>query len=234
MSRSSFHYWYLLRLFQVLFHWAGKNEENVWPRPRKTFARQIGKVVRTWIPFVFLVVIPGSLELAFLFSPWNQGDHSEPGLVEYSIVISYFVSLYALFKCSKSPKFMPRNLRALFSALDDAEEELVGNNGILSGFRDIRSAIEKALILHPKGFIAAADASSAEEVVYFAIVRQTGGMAGSGDYHLYRGLLNPLSGQNLPLIHERALERLVELGALDKTDLLDAKNELLADIAVVG
>lgn len=234
MNSSKFHYWYLLRLLQVVYHWVNRGDDNVCTTSERNFKWYASKTVRKWMPPLVFGWIPFSLTLLFVFAPWSTDESREPGVAEGSVAVIYYILLFGLFHCSKNPKFMPRKLQILFSALDSAEEKLVGNNRILSGFRGVKNDIQTALILHPKTFMAASDTTSAEEVIYSAIVRQSGGMAGSGEFHLYRGLLNPLSGRNLTEIHDGALEKLVELGAIDKDALVNAKDALKADIAVVG
>jgi hypothetical protein len=235
MDLHKLHYWYLLRLIQVVNHWINKIDDDVWAGPK----RQIINKIRLAVLLFFIFGAPIVLMLIFNFlSPWNPviGTNEDGDLqrIDYFIPVVYWAVLYALFQCSKSPKCMPKDLRTLFAALDEAEKTLIGNNTFLSPFPDLRKQLEDSMILHPAQYIQAAKRTSAKQVIYTAVAERSGNLAGSGEYHLYRGILHPFGGDRLPGIQKRALDELVKLSTITNDDATEIRRLLDVDIASAG
>ncbi|MBN2883834.1 MAG: hypothetical protein JXN10_09915 [Clostridia bacterium] len=69
--------------------------------------------------------------------------------------------------------------------------------------------------------------------VYSMICNISGDYAESGQYHIYRGVLNPL-GEKFLEIHDEAMKELVKLKEITEEVAMDQKSKLREGIASVG
>jgi hypothetical protein len=67
------------------------------------------------------------------------------------------------------------------------------------------------------------------------IANTSGDMAESGQYHIYRGVLNPMGpGEDLLKIFDSAMDELVKLGDMDEKNAQEQKEAIRKNIQGVG
>ena len=126
-----------------------------------------------------------------------------------------------------------KEIQAVYSVLDDAAEKYDCINYPM--FETIKGHIidsikpcEKELAEQIK------QGRSPVEVIYMLIVNISGDLAESGKYHIYRGVLNPVRGADLLLIHDSAIAELVKIGFTSEAQANEQKKGLRECIAYAG
>ena len=100
----------------------------------------------------------------------------------------------------------------------------------------IRGRIEKILFAHSDEFSEKIrQGASPRHWVYRTIANVAGDLVESGNYHIYRGVLNPMEpGEELVEIFDMAVDKLVEMRVLDTERAKKEKSALLQNIKSVG
>ncbi|HUS71420.1 MAG TPA: hypothetical protein VMY06_00025 [Sedimentisphaerales bacterium] len=114
------------------------------------------------------------------------------------------------------------------------EEE--NNKWVLGGFELVKSNIEKSILSHTQQFIdVIRKGRPVREYIYAAIANISGDMVESGQYHIRRGVFNPMGpGEDLLKIFDSAIDELVILGDLDKEYAQEQKQEIRKSIRDAG
>ena len=66
------------------------------------------------------------------------------------------------------------------------------------------------------------------------IVNISGDLAQSGQFHVYRGVLNPVRGADLVKIHDSAIAELVKIGFINDDQAKEQMKGLRECIAIAG
>ena len=128
--------------------------------------------------------------------------------------------------------FPPKEVKAAIGILD--EINLKFNN---KGFKMVRNYIEKAIFSNPKKFveIMQSENESPREWIYMKIANIAGDLVESGQYHIYRGILNPQGpGSHLLQLYDMAVDEIVKMGKLDIEKAKQEKKALRKNIENVG
>lgn len=143
-------------------------------------------------------------------------------------------------KLSPSRKKLPKRahqspeIRAIIGHLDNAA--LRFQKYLL--FDSIKVMIEEAIASNPRDVIESVrsgERGSPEIIVNTWIANTAGDFAESGQFHMYRGVLNPMSGgTDLPKIFDAAMLELVRLGHIDSDYAKEQMAGLRRNILAVG
>jgi len=126
--------------------------------------------------------------------------------------------------------FTPKKVKEALAILDEAGKTIGG-----SSFSLIRGPIEKYLLAHPAEFIEVAKKTSFHQWIYSAIANTAGDLVESGQYHIYRGVLNPMGpGNGLLNIFDKAIDELSKMGALEAEKAKQEKEAVRENIKNVG
>jgi hypothetical protein len=140
----------------------------------------------------------------------------------------------------------PIEVRALLGILDEIACTRVSQGGITfrsadtwhdsEAFQIVRKEIEQMILAHPDDFARMVqDGTSPREWVWGAISNIAGNRVESGEYHMYRGVLNPMGpGQYLMKLYDTALDELTRLGAMQPDYATEEKAALRKNIRHVG
>ena len=72
-------------------------------------------------------------------------------------------------------------------------------------------------------------------ILYIDIANVSGDYVSSGEYHLYRGILNPMGiGSDLLKIFDGALDELINCGYMDERQAKEQKDGIREQIKQVG
>jgi len=197
--------------------------------------------------FSFLIIGLGLLTIVnFFVSDYSSltktiveffdGNYITPILLIVSVaVVSNVIRSYVLSKFLerdgvKKPKVKNSEVKEAMEILDEAE------NKFGAGFDLVREHIEKGINEDTKQFLeVVGKGRSVRKYVYSMIANISGDMVESGQYHLYRGVINPMGpGQNLLRIFDSAMDELVELGDTDKENAEKQKKAIRENIKSVG
>ena len=165
-----------------------------------------------------------------------EGDIIMPIFWIVSIaVVSNIVRSFVLSKFLRKDDVKLENVRnsevkEVIEILDEIEEKFETGFGLVRGYieKGINENTEKFLEVVRKGY-------SVRKYVYSMIANISGDMIESGEYHIYRGVLNPIGpGQNLLRIFDFAVDELVKLGDIDKENAEAQKKAIRENIKGVG
>ena len=140
--------------------------------------------------------------------------------------------------------FPPKEVKIALDILGEAEREFCNRDYQLTRghiernkvFQLVRGLIEKILFAHSDKFIEKIrQGASPHHWVYRTIANIAGDLVESGNYHIYRGVLNPMeSGEELVEIFDMAVDKLVEMRVLDTEQAKKEKGALRENIKSVG
>lgn len=127
--------------------------------------------------------------------------------------------------------FAQKEVKAALGILDEASYKFDNE-----AFRIVRKPIEKTILAKSHKFVnVIQNGVSPREWTYTAIAEVAGDLLGSGSYHIYRGVLNPLGpGNDLLKLFNAAIDELTKIGALDIKEAKAAKNAIRDNIKSVG
>lgn len=127
--------------------------------------------------------------------------------------------------------FKPKEIKVALDILDEAGQVLDG-----AGFQLVRNHIEKAILAQPDKFMNIIQkGTSPRKWIYTAIANTAGDLVESGNYHIYRGVLNPLGpGNELLKIFDGATDELTKIGVLDAKKAKAEKEVMRKNIGSVG
>ena len=126
------------------------------------------------------------------------------------------------------------NKKEVKEALGILEE--VGRKFGNGGFDLVKGCVEKSILSETDQFIdVVRKGRSVRKYVYSMIANTSGDMAESGQYHIYRGVLNPMGpGEDLLKIFDSAMDELVRLGDMDEKNAHEQKEAIRKNIQGVG
>ncbi|MBU0974193.1 hypothetical protein KKD03_00635 [Patescibacteria group bacterium] len=144
-----------------------------------------------------------------------------------NIIRSFILSKY-LKKDGASKK--ESEMEEVLAILDEAKNKLG------TEFDLVREQIEKMINSNTDQFLETVQKGrSVRKYLYSTIANISGDMVESGQYHIYRGVLNPVGpGQGLLKIFDLAMDELVELGDTDKKNAETQKKAIRENIKSVG
>ena len=127
--------------------------------------------------------------------------------------------------------FLPKEAKIAISILDEMAltDETVA-------FRLVREVVEKMIRSHAQDF---ADiirkGASPRAWVYSAVSNIAGDMVSSGEFHVYRGYLNPMGpGEDLLCLYDKTVDELIKMGHVDAAYAAKQKQGLRESIREVG
>ena len=123
-----------------------------------------------------------------------------------------------------------KELREAVAILDEVSYALSGD------FNHVRERVEREISGNTDQFLASVrKGRSVRKYIFSMIANVSGDMAESGQYHIYRGVLNPMGpGKSLIQIYDFAMEELVRLGDTDEKNSAEQKAALRKNIEEVG
>lgn len=127
--------------------------------------------------------------------------------------------------------FLPKEVKSALSILDEASQTFGG-----TGFELVRKHIEKTLRAHPDKFVRVIQKGApTRQWVYSAIANIAGDLVEGGNYHIYRGMLNPMEpGNEILNIFDRAVDELTKMGVLGAEKARQQKKAIRENIKNVG
>ena len=125
----------------------------------------------------------------------------------------------------------PKEVKAALGVLDEASYTFDS-----VGFQLVREHIEKIILSQlDKSVDVIQKGMTPRQWVYITIANIAGDLVESGNYHIYRGVLNPLgSGNDLLKLFDAAIDQLTQIGALDAKDAKKQKATIRDNIKSVG
>jgi|AntAceMinimDraft_16_1070373.scaffolds.fasta_scaffold49595_2 hypothetical protein len=142
-------------------------------------------------------------------------------------ILQIFVALGGESKKS----FDKKEVKKAIGILEEASQEF-GRGG----FDLVKEYIEKIILSNASQFIDIIQKGrSVRKYVYSIIANTSGDMVESGQYHIYRGVLNPMGpGEDLLKIFDAAVDELVRLGETDAETAKKQKAVVRENIEDVG
>jgi len=129
--------------------------------------------------------------------------------------------------------FPSKEVKAALGALDEA-----ANRFQTEAFRIVRNVIERSLQANPNAFVHLIHESGGRtprEWVYSQIGNIAGELLESGQYHIYRGVLNPIGpGNDLLKMFDATYDELLQMKAVDPAYANRQKEALRKNIQDVG
>ncbi len=127
--------------------------------------------------------------------------------------------------------FPPKEVKAIFDVIDEADTKF--NHCV--GFKLVREYLERIVHSDP-GAVAkkVREGLSPRQITYSLIANVSGDMLESGDYHVYRGVLNPMVGEDLLRVFDGATDEGVAMGAEPAEKAERNKAAIRKNIANVG
>lgn len=118
--------------------------------------------------------------------------------------------------------FPPSELKRAFKALDEVEERLDYNPVYSFVIQYVKKNVYKCKKEIVQLFN---EGESPEKWAYTAIANVSGDFLESGQFHLYRGVLNPI-GQGIELLKlfDMCVDKLVEIGSINYCEAKEQKN----------
>ena len=125
----------------------------------------------------------------------------------------------------------PAEIKEAYEILNNLEGNFSSN-----AFHLIKEPIKKTLNKHPKEIVELIKkGQSVKEWVLSAIANLSGDFIESGQYHLYRGVVNPMGpGGELIKIYNKAIDKLVEMDSVTAEEAEVQKSVLQENITTVG
>lgn len=103
-------------------------------------------------------------------------------------------------------------------------------------FRLVRAQVERGFRRYPREFVSmVGQGTPVRQIVLQAVSNMAGDLAESGDYHIYRGVLDPMGpGEELVKIYDSTTQELVRMGVVDPAYAETQGQGLRRNIASVG
>ena len=151
------------------------------------------------------------------------------------MILSNIIRIYTLSKYLEKDdekKQEPKNFefKEAMEILDEAEDKFEADFGV------VREYVEKGLDANKEQFLELVQKSgSVRKYIYTVIANISGDMVESGQYHIYRGVLNPMGpGEGLLKIFDGAMDELVKLGDTDAKNAEKQKKAIRENIKNIG
>jgi hypothetical protein len=125
----------------------------------------------------------------------------------------------------------PKEVKAALGILDEASCTFDNE-----AFQLVRSHIEKIILTKPDEFVnLIQNGMSPRQWVYTTIANIAGDLVESGNYHMYRGVINPMGlGNDLLKLFDAAIDELTKIGALGAKKAKTEKAAIRENIKSVG
>jgi hypothetical protein len=132
--------------------------------------------------------------------------------------------------------FSSKELKAALGVIDECDVLFSNSSLGGNGFDIIKSELKAYMHKNEKNLIDHIEkGQSPRACVLFAIATMTKNQIISGNYHIYRGVLNNLSGgSSLQSIYNQSLDLLVKEGRLTEEDSKYSKDQLRKAIEEMG
>lgn len=125
--------------------------------------------------------------------------------------------------------FAPKEIRAAIGVLDELESMFD-----CDAFRIVRQSVEQMIFARSQEFVEVIrKGTPARKWILGAVSNFSGDHAESGQYHLHRGVLNPL-GNDFIKIYDGMIDESVQMGFLEKEFAEKQKDGLRQNIENVG
>jgi len=141
----------------------------------------------------------------------------------------------------------PKEVQALLGVLDEIACRRVGQTGISipiantwhdsEAFQIVRNHIENLILARPEwsARIIQEQGISPRQWVWQGVANFAGDLVESGQYHIYRGALNPMGpGEDLVQLFDMAVDELTRMGVLQPDYAEKQKAGLRENIRTVG
>lgn len=127
--------------------------------------------------------------------------------------------------------FAPKEIRAALGVLDELESRFD-----CDAFRIVRQSVEQMILARSQEFVEVIrKGTPARKWILGAVSNFSGDHAESGQYHLHRGVLNPLGpGEDFIKIYDGTIDESVKMGFLEKEFAEKQKAALRQNIEDVG
>ncbi len=129
--------------------------------------------------------------------------------------------------------FAPKEVKAALGALDEAAYRFQ-----TEAFQMVRNVIEKSILSNPDALVRVIKESGGRtprEWVYSQIGNVAGDMLESGQYHIYKGVLNPMGpGEDLLKMFDATYDELLQMKAIEPDYASEQKAALRKNIQGVG
>jgi len=147
-----------------------------------------------------------------------------------NIIRSYVLSKFLEKDGGKKQKPKDSEVKEIMEILDEIE------NKFGTDFDVVREYVERGLDTNKEQFLELVQKSgSVHKYVYTVIANISGDMVESGQYHIYRGVLNPMGpGENLLKIFDFAMDELVKVSETNKEHAEAQKKAIRENIKNVG
>jgi hypothetical protein len=228
--------WLIVSSIVFIYWWVN-------PRSRDKFMSSHEKIGVSFYIGAFLscaFVVSGSLRALLVFIPDSWGGYGEDGefirtrdSIAYSVGTVITVGLACIYRDMPKIKILARKeVQAALGILEEADPHRLDGGA----FRIIREEIEGLILSHRAEFVAFVQkGNSIRAWVYTNIANTAGDFLESGQYHVYRGVLNSIGpGEDLLRLFDAAVDELVHMGCLDGESAEMQKDALRENIKSVG
>ena len=234
---------FLLSFFQIIY------SSYLWPFllpflvkiHKKRVAPSVNLVIYGLWSFIILII--GILTLlnffvsdygAFLRGILNRLDNDIISLIILllSSMIAGNIIRICVFKwVTKQRTHYPKEVNEALKMLDDLEQSLDN-----ASFWLVRDHIEKVILAQPNKFADLIRRGTPLRVwIFSAIANTAGDLVESGNYHIYRGTINPLGpGFDLLKLFDMAIDELVKMKVLKEERAKEEKRAIRENIKNVG
>lgn len=148
------------------------------------------------------------------------------------MIIGSVLQVVIAFGSEIKKSFASKEAKGVIDVLNEIEKK-IGN----SGFDHIKTEVEKILLAQPKkSYKQAVEKNvSPHEIVYTTIAKVAAYHVGSGNYHIYRGVLNTMGpGEDLLKLFDLAIDELVKMDAIDSKQAKQHKKDVREEIEMMG
>lgn len=128
--------------------------------------------------------------------------------------------------------FVSKEIKTVLATLDELDSEF---NKFLM-FPEVKSRVKETLLKNDKHItnIMIEQDIKPLRTAYSWINNVSGDMIESGEYHIYRGTLNPMTGDELLQIFDISTDKLFEIGDMDKEKASKHKEDIRRNIKSMG
>ena len=127
--------------------------------------------------------------------------------------------------------FAPKEVRLVFGLLDEASHKFG-----YSSFELVRGLVERYTLDNTAEITKSVrNGIPPRTILYAAIANYSGDLIASGQYHMYRGVLNPMGkGGDLLAIFDGSIDEMNNMGAIDDREADEQKSGIREQIKMVG
>lgn len=208
--------------------------------------RRIGTNVNVSKWMIPIIALTLSFGIIILFGV-DMGKRIVNHIAFIFLAASFIIGVISLFFKKKSKRESTNEWRIEIKFLNRlfAKKELKTTLGVLGeasctfdnpAYELVRSKIEEVINEKPNEIVNLIQGGTPpRQWIYTAIANLAGDLVQSGEYHMYRGVLNPLGlGKDLLRLHDSAIDELVRIGVVDSNSAATAKKAIRENIKEVG